>query len=307
MDGKTAVVVGGTSGWGLGAARGLARAGAKVIVNGTDRERTEGAVESVREFTSQVRGVSAMADDPDAAEALINAAVETFGSVDILVNSAGAKFGGTVAQLERKDVERTIGAQLMAPIYCTRFAAEVMIRQGRGGRIINVAGGAAIRGVRGQSVHAATKGAIVAASLSWAEELWDHGITVNCVRGGVQSRGAQPVVAAIRRGMARRGLAVPNDDRELGFFEPDDAAQLVVWLASERAAGVTAQFLGIDGPTIRVWSLVTPEDTLTTAGTWTVDSMDEHLRPVLLRITEQRRADAGLGDISGALRFAGSA
>jgi hypothetical protein len=165
-----------------------------------------------------------------------------------------------------------------------------MVRQGRGGRVVTVSGGAAVRATPGQSVHAATKGGVIAASLAWAEELTPHGITVNCVRGGVSSEGSRTLIEAIRRA---RG---PADDRTLGFFPAEEAAELVVWLATPDAAHVTGRFIGIDGNVVTVWGPATLESTVESTEPWSPAVFTERLGPLLGRRTDS------LADVSPGMR-----
>lgn len=290
LAGKVALVVGAGSGWGRGCALRLAAAGAAVVACGPTASRIGATVTQVREEGGRAEAVALPADTFDSARTVVDRAVAAFGSVDILVNAAGYRRDSVVADLTEVDVERTVGAQLLAPLYCTRFAAAAMVRQGTGGRIVTVSGGAAVRATPGQSVHAATKGGVIAASLAWAEELAPHRITVNCVRGGVSSEGSRTLIEAIRRA---RG---PADDRALGFFPAEEAAELVVWLALPDAAHVTGRFIGIDGNTVTVWGAVPLESTVESAEPWSPTLFTERLGPLLGRRTDS------LADVSPGMR-----
>jgi NAD(P)-dependent dehydrogenase (short-subunit alcohol dehydrogenase family) len=290
LTGKVALVVGAGGGWGRGCALRLAAAGAAVVACGPTASRIDATVGQVRDGGGRAEAVVLRPDAVDTARAAVDRTVAAYGSVDILVNAAGYRRDGAVTDLTGPDVERTVGAQLLAPLYCTRFAAAAMVAQGRGGRIVTVSGGAAVRATPGQSVHAATKGGVVAASLAWAEELAPHGITVNCVRGGVSSEGSRSLIESIRRATG------PADDRVLGFFPAEESAELVVWLATPAAAGVTGRFIGIDGATVTVWGPAPLESTVESAEPWTPAVFTERLGPLL-----RGRADS-LADVSPGMR-----
>ncbi|HEX5116157.1 MAG TPA: SDR family oxidoreductase [Pseudonocardiaceae bacterium] len=290
LAGKVALVVGAGSGWGRGCALRLAAAGAAVVACGPTASRIDATVRQVRDRGGRAEAVALPADTFDSARAIVDRTVAAFGSVDILVNAAGYRREGAVVDLTEADVERTVGAQLLAPLYCTRFAAAAMVRQGRGGRIVTVSGGAAVRATPGQSVHAATKGGVIAASLAWAEELAPHGITVNCVRGGVSSDGSRTLIEAVRRSRS------PADDRALGFFPAEEAAELVVWLATPEAAHVTGRFIGIDGNTVTVWGPAPLESIGESTEPWSPALFTKRLGPRL-----GRRADS-LADVSPGMR-----
>lgn len=169
-------------------------------------------------------------------------AVKEFGRLDILINSAGRKRFTLLPDITEETMRHTFESQLYVPFCTARVAARVMTQNGYG-RIINMAGGASYRGYRGMSEHGATKGAIVAATYAWAVDLKDAGITVNAVRGGVKSEGTRRQIEYLRQ---RRGTGCATDE-ELGFFPPEVAAELVVWLASREAGHITGRYLGLDG------------------------------------------------------------
>lgn len=298
LTGAVALVVGAGSGWGRGCALRLAAAGATVLACGPTASRIVETVRLVREAGGHAQGLAMPADTFDAARSVVARTIAAFGAVDILVNAAGYRRDRRVTELAEADVERTVSAQLLAPLYCTRFAADAMIRHGMGGRIITVAGGAAVRATPGQSVHAATKGGVVAASLAWAEELAPHGITVNCVRGGVRSEGSRTLIDRIRQDRLDNGLDVPADDGDLGFHPAEEAAELVVWLATPDAAHVTGRFIGIDGGTVTVWGAPPLESTLESTESWSATALTERLGPVL-----RRPVTTGLADVSPGMRI----
>lgn len=163
----------------------------------------------------------------------------------------------------------------------THYVAQAMVRSQVRGRIINMSGGAAVRPLFAESLHCATKGGLLAATWTWALELEPYGITVNAVRGGVRSTGTAPLIARIRHQMAERNLPGDISDRQLGFFEPEEAAPLVVWLASDSTAGITGQFVGIDGPKLTVWSLPALEAQIYHHQGWDSERLDDAARSIL--------------------------
>ena len=163
-------------------------------------------------------------------------------------------------------------------------------------------GGAAVRPFHGLSVHGATKGGMLAATWTWAQELEPFGITVNAVRGAVRTPGTETRIAEIRRQLAERGLPVPSSNSELGWFEPEEAAPLVVWLALDSAAGVTGQFIGIDGGKVTIWGLAAIEAQVYDAqGYWDIEHLDAFVRP-LLEASTAKSLDKSSVEISNSLK-----
>ena len=164
-----------------------------------------------------------------------------------------------------------------------------MIEAGHGGRIIDMPGGAAVRPLYAESLHCATKGGLLAATWTWALELESYGITVNAARGGVRTPGTEALIARIRHQLGENGATERISDRELGFFDSEEAAPLVVWLASDNASGVTGQFVGIDGPKITIWDLPAIGAEVHREDGWDEDAIESIVRPLLEKATERAR------------------
>lgn len=289
LNGKVAIVVGASKGWGRGVALGLAAAGCKVVVNGTDPVAVERVVDELHATGGTATGLAIGVHRSEGASAVADLALKEFGQLDILVNSSGGKNPATILEVSEKELDWTIDTQLKAPFLMTHFAAKAMVESGRPGRIITLAGGAAVRGLYGESIHAATKGAVLAATWSWALDLERFGITVNAVRGGVRTPGTEPLIARIREQVRLRGGRADVSERELGFFEPEEAAPLVVWLASDEASGITGQFIGIDGPKITIWGLAQIDAELVEPAGWNVERIGAVVRPRLEEATAKSR------------------
>lgn len=266
-----AVVVGATQGWGEAVAHALAATGIPVVVNGRRCAEVSRVVADVCAAGGQAVGVAVSAASLAGATQIVDAAVSAFGGVDILVNSAGVKHAMSILEITEASLGEAMAAQLLAPFWCTHVAARRMVAQGRGGRVVSLAGGAAVRGYPGKSQHAAGKGGVLAATLSWALDLAPHGITVNAVRGTVATPATVPQLAAARAATPGR------TDAELGFYAAADAAELVVWLASPDAAGVTGRFIGIDGPRLTVWETAGPAVEVHHAARWSAEEIGRAL------------------------------
>ncbi len=290
LTGKVAVVTGSSKGWGRASARLLAEKGALVVVNGTIEQDVHAVAEEICSSGGQAVPIVEDVSTMKGAERIVSKAVDTYGKLDIMVNNAGGRFLGhreavrvtaTLPEMTEKQWDRVLAVQLKGVFNCAKFAAIQMIRQGHGGRIINTAGGTAVRGMYGNAEHAASKAGVFAATLSWALELEPHGITVNAVRAAVHSKGTIPMIEKIKQTKREMGLPVPSTAREAGFFEPEEAAPLTVWLASEMARDVTGQFFAIDGPKVTLWSYAQPKRIAFMFPQWTPELLGEVFQPAV--------------------------
>ncbi|RXF69866.1 3-hydroxybutyrate dehydrogenase [Hansschlegelia zhihuaiae] len=254
LKSKTAVVTGSTSGIGLAIARGLARDGANVVINGFGEpdaiEKARAGVES--EFG--VRAVHSPADmtKPDEIDAMIALAVETFGSVDVLVNNAGIQYVSPIEEFPPAQWEKIIALNLSAVFYAMRAAIPHMKKAGWG-RIISTASAHSLVASPFKSAYVAAKHGVAGLTKTAALELATHKITVNCISPGYVWT---PLVEAqIPDTMKSRGMTkeqVINDvllaaQPTKEFVTVDQVAALAVFLCSDAASNVTGANLSMDG------------------------------------------------------------
>ncbi|MFC8047919.1 SDR family NAD(P)-dependent oxidoreductase [Nocardia sp. NPDC057353] len=238
LTGRGAVVVGGTSGIGRAVAAALAAEGAGVVVNG----RSVDAVDRVAAELGAV-GIAGSAADPQVADRLIGACVAEFGAVDVLVNCAGiAEPEGSSIVTVRPDEWRTLLDSHLETVFTTcRAAAPLMVDQGRG-TIINTSSFAYL-GDYGGTGYAAGKGAVTSLTLAIAAELREHAIRANVICPGARTRlSTGDAYEAKIHELHRRGMLDELSTRgALDAPPPDYAAQLYLYLATDRAKDVTGQ------------------------------------------------------------------
>lgn len=275
MSGRTALVTGSSQGWGLGIAKALASRGVDVIVTGSTAKRVAAAENAVREVSSgKVASIVADLSTREGCEQLFKEATAALGTIDILVNNAGKVEAGTILETTPEQWRSVMALSLDAQFHMTQLAARALVAAGKGGRIINMAGGAAFSGMTNYASHAASKGGGMGAVLSWARELGPHGITVNALAGRIETAQSQPFLDRMRADLVARGLP-PKTNRELGYYPPDELAAIVVWLASESAAMVNGRMLHASGPELQIWRMATIESSIYNAAEpWTPEMLD---------------------------------
>jgi 3-oxoacyl-[acyl-carrier protein] reductase len=240
LQGRTAIVTGGSRGIGAAIARRLARDGARVAVNySRSPERAEQVVADIRAAGGEAVAIQADLADPSAPAMLFQQAAAALGAPGILVNNAAIFEGGGLSDLDLGPLERQFAVNVYAPILCAREAARVMES---GGRIIHISSGLGTAPAPNASVYGATKAALDSFARSHAVELGPRGITVNCVAPGTTD------TEMLRGGVPEDALAALVAATPLGRLgRPEDIADVVAFLASDDARWVTGQVIGVSG------------------------------------------------------------
>ena len=275
LNGKVAIVTGSGRGLGLAYAAELARQGASVVVNDVDEETAASAVASIEAEGGTAVAVVAAVGSSETAKALVDAAVENFGRLDILVTNAGVLRDTVLWKMSDDDFDTVIGVHLRGTFTCVREAAIRLREQGEGGRIICIGSPTGQRGNFGQTNYAAAKAGIVGMVRTWALELKRAGITANAVIpvAATAMTATVPYFAAAVEADAK-GEPMPAFFRhDLGFGTSDDVAGLIAYLASDAAADVTGQALGVGGDRLQLWSHPEPVVTAYREGGWTYDAL----------------------------------
>jgi NAD(P)-dependent dehydrogenase (short-subunit alcohol dehydrogenase family) len=278
LTGKVAVVTGSGRGLGLAYATELARRGAAVVINDVDADVAQDAVSAIA-----AEGGTAVAEvvpvgTSEAAQALVDRAVNEFGRLDILVNNAGILRDSTLWKMTDEQFDAVITTHLRGTFTCTRAAAIRLREQGEGGRIICVGSPTGQVGNFGQTNYAAAKAGIVGMVRTWAMELARAEITVNAIVP-VAATAMTETVPFVQPyiEMLKNGESLPPFARQqLGFGTAEDAAGLVAFLASDAAAGITGQAVGIGGDRLALWSHPTEVVVEFADGTgWSADAITE--------------------------------
>ena len=241
---RAAVVTGSTRGIGREIARELAAAGMNVVVNSSSEKSLPAAealaAEIAGEFGVEAVAVAANVADEAEANALIAAATDAFGRVDVLVNNAGITRDGLAARMGDEDFDAVIDINLKGTFHCCRAAAKVMMKQ-RWGRIINMSSVVGVYGNAGQVNYAASKAGVIGMTKTLAKELARRNITANAVAPGFIATDMTDALSDSQK----EAIVGRIGSGRLG--EPADIAHLVRFLASDEASYITGQVICVDG------------------------------------------------------------
>ncbi|MDT4987340.1 MAG: hypothetical protein QOI74_1434 [Micromonosporaceae bacterium] len=276
LEGKVALVTGAGRGLGLAYARALARAGAAVVVNDVDELAARDAVKTIGGDGGAAVAEIGAVGSTDAAERLVGRAVDSYGRLDILVTNAGILRDRMLWKMSDEDFDAVVDVHLRGTFTCARAAVRHMRERGDGGRLILVGSPAGQRGNVGQTNYAAAKAGIVAMARTWSMECARAGITVNAIVpvAATPMTATIPAFAPFVAAQLERGERFPAWLRQgEGFGTTDDVAGLVVFLASDAAAAVTGQCVGVGGDRLTLWSHPDEVATAYREGGWTADAI----------------------------------
>ena len=256
LEDRVAVVTGSGRGLGRAYAVALARAGASVVVNDVDADAAEETVAAIAGDGGRAVAEVCAVGDTAAADALVERAVGAFGRLDVMVTNAGLLRDRVLWKMSDEDFDAVIDTHLRGTFTCARASAIQMRSQESGGRIVVVGSPAGQYGNFGQTNYAAAKAGVVAFARTWALELARSDITVNAIVPTAWTRMTasipiyEPLVARADAGED----FPPEVRREHAIGRPEECAPLVVFLASDAAAGVTGQAIGIGGDRLSLYS-----------------------------------------------------
>ncbi len=276
LSGKVAVVTGSGRGLGLAYARALAAAGASVVVNDVDAQAAEAAVKQITEDGGRAVAEVVAVGTGEAADALVNRAVNEFGRLDAMVTNAGVLRDRVLWKMSDDDFDTVQHVHLRGTFTCARAAAIRMREQGEGGRIIVAGSPAGQRGNFGQTNYAAAKAGIAAMVRTWAMELAKAGITANAVvpNAATEMTKTMPLFAPYIERYEKDGTPFPDSLRKgVAFGTAEDCAGLVVFLASDAAKDITGQCVGIGGDKLSLWSHPQEISAAYTDGGWSADAI----------------------------------
>jgi NAD(P)-dependent dehydrogenase (short-subunit alcohol dehydrogenase family) len=246
VEGKTAIVTGGTAGIGLGIAQLLAAEGAAVVVAGRSAEAGEAAAAGIRQVGGRATYCRTDVSREAECQALVETATREFGRLDILVNNAGIFPRATLEETTEVLWDRIHGINLKGAFFCCKHAAPAM-RSAGGGAIINIGSANAYVGGGNLLAYSVSKGGLITMTRNLARALATDRIRVNYVSPGWVITETEIEVQAAE-GHDEEWIAAAGKRLPLGRHQvPQDAAYAVLYLASDEASQVTGEMLNVDG------------------------------------------------------------
>jgi NAD(P)-dependent dehydrogenase (short-subunit alcohol dehydrogenase family) len=256
-EGRVAIVTGAGRGIGRGHALELARQGAKVVVNDLGAEvdgqgRSDApagaVVDAIRAAGGEAVANGDDVSDWDGAGRLVQTAIRSFGSLDIVVNNAGILRDRMLVNMSMEEWDAVIRVHLRGTFTIVRQSAELWRNRAKEGhkndaRIINTTSASGLFGNLGQANYGAAKAGIAALTIIAASELGRYGVTVNAINPGAHTR---------RTEQAKPGSYVPVEPGAFDISDPENIAPLVAWLASPESSHITGRVFTVRGGQIRV-------------------------------------------------------
>lgn len=257
-EGRVAIVTGAGRGIGRGHALELARQGAKVVVNdiggavdgsGSDVGPAQQVVDEITAMGGEAVANTDSVTDWEGAQRMVNQAVETYGTLDVVVNNAGILRDRMVFNMTEEEWDAVIAVHLKGTFGLMRWAASYWREKAKAGeqvdaRIINTSSTSGIFANPGQGNYGAAKSGIASLSIIAAKELQKYGVTANAIAPGARTRMTENL-----GGMSSRPAPAEGEWDERG---PDNIAPLVTWLASSESKDVTGQVFIVGGGRINV-------------------------------------------------------
>ena len=240
LKGKKALVTGGTAGIGKAIALAMAKAGAHVVIFGTNQERASQTVKEMEDLTFGSGQMFSFYIVDVADKAAVDTAIQSIGNVDILVNNAGITRDGLLMKMSEEDWDQVLATNLKS-VYNTCQSLVRPMLKARSGRIINISSVVGITGNAGQTNYAASKAGMIGFTKSLAQEVASRGICVNCIAPGfIQTKMTDVLTETQKEGILKQ---IPMG--KMGTVE--NIADAVVFLASPFADYITGQVIAVDG------------------------------------------------------------
>lgn len=241
LQGKVALVTGGSQGIGEAIARRLASAGAHVLVAARTEPKAAAVAESIRSGGASAEAVALDVAEPASVAAVFKAIAERHGRLDVAVNNAGVTEDGLLLRMSKDAWDRVVATDLTGVFLVSQEAVKLMMKKRVAGRVVNVTSVVGLMGNAGQTNYAAAKAGVVGFTMALAREIGSRGITVNAVAPGY-------VETAMTDRLSPEQRKALEDKIVLGRLGTgDDVAAAVLYLASDEASYVTGTCLNVSG------------------------------------------------------------
>jgi 3-oxoacyl-[acyl-carrier protein] reductase len=292
LKGKVAIITGSGQGIGRAIAIAMAKEGAKVVTNdlppatrdpGAYRDNAETTAQEIKDMGGQAEPFSGSISDFSVAERLIQAAVDRFGRLDILVNNGGGDAPRMVWNMTEEDWDKCVDSFLKGSFNCTKHACIIM-REQRWGRIINTTSTAWL-GAVGHCNYGAAKAGVVGLTRNVAREIGRYGVTCNAYAptAATQFTTSEEVIAGFKK-RYEAGLMTKERFEELtNLPPPETVTPFINYLCTDQAADINGQVFDVTGNNIAIYSEPVKEKVIRKEeGSWSVEELIEQVPKVLL-------------------------
>ncbi len=240
LEGKVAIITGGSQGIGKAIALLLAEKGVNIAVSDINREKAEEALREIESLGRKGLAIGVDVSNYNEVEAMVKKVVDTFGAIHILVNNAGITRDSLIIRMKEEDWDAVLDVNLKGTFNCTKAVLKYMTKQ-KGGRIVNIASIVGVMGNPGQANYVASKAGVIGFTKSTAREYSSRDITVNAVAPGfIDTAMTQALPPEIREKLLKQ---IPIEK----FGTPLDVAQAVLFLVSDDASYITGQVIHVNG------------------------------------------------------------
>jgi len=241
MKGQHALVTGGSRGIGKAICLELAKNGVHVAVNYSgNKQKAEDVVKECQSYGVEAMAIQGNVADSSSVQTMVKSVIETFGSIEILVNNAGITRDNLIMRMKEEDFDAVIDTNLKGVFNCAKAVSRPMMKQ-RYGRIINISSVVGVMGNAGQANYVASKAGVIGLTKSLARELANRNIHANAIAPGfIETEMTDELPDTTKEELLKQ---IP-----LGALgKPEDVARVVVFLASDAGSYMTGQTLHVDG------------------------------------------------------------
>ncbi|CEJ74785.1 3-oxoacyl-ACP reductase [[Clostridium] sordellii] len=241
LNGKVALITGGSRGIGKAIAIKLASYKANIVINYTsNKEHALKVKEEIESYGVKSIAIKCDVSKSDEVNNMIEEVVKEFGQIDILVNNAGITRDGLLMRMKEEDFDSVIDINLKGVFNCTKSATKYMMKK-RYGKIINISSVVGLIGNAGQANYCASKAGVIGLTKSSARELASRNINVNAIAPGFIDT---DMTSVLNENLKETMLKNIPQNR---FGSPEDVANLVLFLASDMSSYITGQIINVDG------------------------------------------------------------